>query len=128
MEQETPKASDPREEILGLSTSELAGLTIEDLTGNATAIKMVMHYYKQLVTENNTLKNENNTLETYVIGYEKKKMYAAIGGTILAISNVLVGFGVNLLTSETTWPGIATFIPGLIMIVIGLIYSYKDAG
>ena len=31
--------------ILGLSTSELAGLSVEEVTGNKTAITMVMHYY-----------------------------------------------------------------------------------
>lgn len=115
------------ENILGLSTKELAGLTIEELTGNSTAIKMVMHYYKQLVDENTSLKNENNTLETYVDGYERKKTYSAIGATILAISNILIGFGVNLLTINTSWPGIVTLGSGIILIVLGLYYSYKDA-
>ena len=35
--------------MLGVSTTELAGLSVEELTGNATAIKMMIHYYKQLV-------------------------------------------------------------------------------
>ena len=37
------------ENILGLSTSDLAGLSAEELTDNPTAIKMLLHYYRQLV-------------------------------------------------------------------------------
>jgi hypothetical protein len=39
--------------ILGLSTNELAGLSADELIGNPTAIRMVLHYYAQLVEENN---------------------------------------------------------------------------
>jgi hypothetical protein len=128
MANETSTTPQERENILGLSTSELAGLTVDELTDNKTAITMVMHYYKKLVDENSTLRNENNTLRTYVDGYERKKIYATVGATMLAISNVLIGFGVNLLTTSTTWPGIATIVPGVALIAVGLYFSYKDVG
>jgi hypothetical protein len=56
--------SDQNSSILGLSTSRLAGLSAEELTENPTAIKMLLHYYRQLTDDNTRLKNDNNTLKT----------------------------------------------------------------
>jgi hypothetical protein len=67
------------ENILGLSTNELAGLTVDEVTNNKTAITMIMHYYKQLVDKNNSLRNDNNTLQTYLDSYKRKKTYTSVG-------------------------------------------------
>src|SRR5437016_4709826 len=92
----------PQSTILGLSTAELAGLTAAELTGNETAIKMLLHYYRELLNDNNRLKNESNTLRTYVDAYERNKSNTATGGILLGVSNISVGFGVNLLTGTPT--------------------------
>lgn len=113
------------ESILGLSTSELAGLSVDELTGNKTAITMVMHYYKQLSDQNTSLRNDLNTLKTYVDGYRTVRHDARTGAILLAVSNVGIGFGVNLLTTGTTWPGIATFLPGLTLLFAGLYFSLR---
>lgn len=123
-EEAAPESSD--ETILGLSTSQLAGLTVDELLGNKTAITMMIHYYKQLVSENVSLKNDANTLRTYVDSYERKKTYASIGSILLAVSSVLVGFGVNLLTPSTNWPGIATLMSGVLLVGIGLYFSNRN--
>ena len=115
--------------ILGLSTSELAGLSTDDLTDNPVAIRMVLHYYRQLVGENNSLKNDNNTLKTYVSAYEKKKANAATGAILLSISNISIGFGVNLLSTQQTWPGVCSLIAGLALVAGGIYFSFiKDRG
>jgi hypothetical protein len=111
--------------ILGLSTSELAGVSVEELTGNKTAITMVMHYYKQLSDENTSLRNDLNTLKTYVDGYRAAKKDARTGAILLAVSNVGIGFGVNLLTGGHVWPGAVTFLPGVILLVVGLYFSLR---
>jgi hypothetical protein len=113
-------------QILGFSTSELAGLSVDELTNNKTAITMVMHYYKQLVDENTSLRNDLNTLNSYVNGYRAKKANARIGAILLTVSNVGIGFGVNLLTSSNLWPGLATIIPALGMTGVGLYFSLKE--
>lgn len=112
--------------ILGLSTSELAGVSVDELTGNKTAVTMVMHYYKQMSDENSSLRNDLNTLKTYVDGYRAAKSDARTGAILLAISNISIGFGVNLLTADHTWPGIVTFFPGLAMMVAGLYFSIRE--
>ena len=114
--------------ILGLSTDELAGLSVEELTGNSTAITMLVHYYKQLVDENNRYKNDLNTLKTYVDGYSRKRTNAAVGGIVLAMANVPIGFGVNLLTTgEHVWPGLGCLIPGLVMVIVGLFFAFRES-
>lgn len=63
--------SQQKQDLLGLSTNEFAGLSVEDVIENKTAMIMLMHYYKKLVDDNNALRNEANTLKTYVDGYQR---------------------------------------------------------
>lgn len=114
-------------QILGLSTDELAGLSVDELTGNKTAITMVMHYYKILQDDNVSLRNDLNTAQGYVAGYATKKSNATIGAILLLLANVSIGFGVNLLTSNQLWPGLATFIPGIMMAAGGTYFSTKES-
>lgn len=119
------ETSSDEDSILGLSTNELAGLKVDELLENKTAITMLMHYYKKLVDENNALQNENNTLETYVDGYKKVKQDGGIGSGLLVLSNILIAFGVNLFTNEEYLSGSFVFIPGIIVAAFGLYFSYR---
>lgn len=112
--------------ILGFSTDQLAGLSVDELMSNKTAITMLMHYYKQLVDENVSLRNDANTLKTYVDGYAAKKTNSMVGAVLLVISNVGIGFGINLLTNNSSWPGLATLLPGLAMAGAGLFFSLRE--
>lgn len=112
------------ENILGLSTSDLAGLSVDEITGNKVAITMIMHYYKQLADENTALKNERNTLNTYVKAYETKKSNSATGNILLIISNICIAFGVNLITGGNGWPGFACLIPGLSLGIAGVYFTF----
>ena len=113
--------------ILGLQTDELAGLSAEELTQNQTAIKMLLHYYRQLVDENSSLKNDNNTLKTYVDAYDRQKSNSAVGAILLAVSNISIGFGVNLLSANNTWPGVASLIVGLSLVFTGIYFSFRKS-
>lgn len=127
-ENTSEKQSSPSRDrqILGLSTDELAGLSVDELTGNKTAITMVIHYYRILLDENTSLKNDLNTARTYVEGYTLKKNNSLIGAILLLASNISIGFGVNLLTSNQVWPGLATLIPGIVMALVGVYFSTKE--
>ena len=111
--------------ILGLQTDELAGLSAEELTGNSTAIKMLLHYYRQLVDDNASLKNDNNTLKTYFDAYGRARSNSITGAILLAVSNISVGFGVNLLSIDKTWPGMASLLVGLSLIATGIYFTFK---
>lgn len=119
-------AANRETQILGLSTDQLAGLSIDELTGNKTAITMVIHYYRVLLDENTALKNDRNTLQTYVDSYRTKRTHAAVGAILLLVANVGIGFGVNLLTSHQNWPGLATLIPALCFAISGTYFSLKE--
>lgn len=121
-----PPGSVRDRQILGLSTDELAGLSVDELTGNKTAITMVMHYYKILQDENVSLRNDLNTAQSYVEGYGTKKSNAKTGAVLLLVANVGIGFGVNLLTSQQTWPGLASLVPALCMAIAGVYFSTKE--
>lgn len=115
--------------MLGLSTDELAGLTVDELAGNITAIKMMLHYYRQLVDENGVMRNDINTLRTYMSAYETKRSNSATGAILLAISNIPIGFGVNMLTSESPQPpsGWPSIVIGAALIAAGIYFSFiKD--
>lgn len=127
MSEQENKDKDSR--ILGLSTSELANLSADELNNNPTAIKMLLHYYRQLADDNTRLKNDNNTLKTYLDAYQKKRSNTATGAILLAVSNISIGFGVNLLTGSTpsVGPGISSLIVGVSMIITGIYFTFlKD--
>lgn len=124
--QHSTSAPDGRtDNILGLSTNALAGLSVEKIVGDETAITMLMHYYKQLVDDNNALKNERNTYKTYVDSYRSTKNNVIIGTVLLTLSNIFIGFGVNLITGNHVGEGTAIFIPGVCLALAGLFFSLK---
>ena len=100
-------------QFLGIAASDLTGVSIDELTGNKTAITMLVHYYKQFSEENTSLKTDLTSLQTYVGGFKEKKVNARTGAILLTVSNVLVAFGVNLFTSNNTLAGAFVFVPGL---------------
>ena len=113
--------------FLGLDTEQLAGLSVDELVSNETAIKMVVHYYRQLVDENKSLRNDINTLRTYADAYSKQKSNSATGAILLAISNISIAFGVNLLTADPPGPGWWSIGAGVAMVVAGAYFSFfKD--
>lgn len=119
--------SEREDSILGLSTGDLAGLSVEELESNPTAITMLMHYYKKLVDDNKTLTNEANTLRTYVSAYETQRSNSATGAVLLSVSNISIAFGVNLLTSGSMWPGLASLLAGISIASGGVFFSFfKD--
>lgn len=89
---------------------------------------MLMHYYTVLLGENTTLKNDLNTAKTYVAGYEKKKTNTFMGAALLLLSNVLIAFGINLLTAAGTQgsAGWLLLIAGLLLAAAGTAFSLKD--
>jgi hypothetical protein len=128
MEGTGPSERDKR--ILGLPTDELANLSVEELSGNKTAITMLMHYYRTLLDDNTSLRNDLNTAQTYVSAYQTKKQLAFQGAMLLLASNVCIGFGVNLITgsgSGPTYPGWVLFAVGLGLAIMGTIFAAKEA-
>jgi hypothetical protein len=116
----------PNSHVLGLSTDELAGLSVDELTNNKTAITMLMHYYRVLQDDNASLRNELNSTKTYVNGYVQRGTYSRVAAGLSVASNICIGFAVNQLTSSVIWPGLASLIPGLVLAAVSIYYSLRE--
>lgn len=88
----------PAANPLGFQQGSLAGVTVDELLKNKTALTMLLHYYHQLHDENGSLKNDLNTAKTYVNGYETKKVKTRTGATLQAFATLPIGFSINILT------------------------------
>lgn len=120
------RAEAKKSSILGLETDELAGLSADDLNNNPIAVRMLLHYYRQISDENVALKNTNNTLETYVDAYENQRDDSLVSAVLLALSNILIGFGVNLLTAGNGWPGGVLLVGGVLTLAAGLYFAFRN--
>src|SRR3982751_6586700 len=115
---DTPKPEESvKESFLGVSPGNFSELGIKEIVGNEAAITMVMHYYKQLVDENKTLKNDINTYKTYASAFEKKESNSATSSILLLLSNICIGFGVNLLTQTNPLQA------GWFLLVVGIVMT-----
>jgi hypothetical protein len=116
----------PRSNFLGVSVEELAGLSVQEIVGNETAVKMVMHYYRQLSEENAALKNDLNTATTYVSGYELKRVDVSVGAGLQFVASLFLAFAVNILTGDgKPSPGYLLLVAGLVCQAIGLFFSLR---
>lgn len=113
---------------LGFIQSSLAGVTVDDLLKNKPALTMLLHDHNRLNNENGTLRNELNTANTYVRGYEDTKTRAKTGAIYQAAAAIPTGFSINILTGgndalvTTGWAVLAI---GLFFQVVGLYYAFQ---
>lgn len=115
--------------FLGFAMDDLAGLTVDEIVGDKPAVTMLLHYYKQLTDENTALKNERNTLATYVEGFKQKRVDAQVAAALGFLSSVLVGAGINLLTTDLhASVGYIVLIPGVIAQGFALYFSLRGGG
>lgn len=92
----------PRDGILGLAPEEFADISVDELAKNKTSIKMLLNDYRRVRDEKALLLNERNTLSTYVAGFETARDDAKTSAILMALGNLVIGFGVNLLTADAT--------------------------
>ncbi|WP_409479753.1 hypothetical protein [Pseudobdellovibrio sp. HCB154] len=116
-----------KQHVLGVPTDNIAGLSVDEIYNNKTAVTMLFHYYKQVNDENVGLKNDRNTLQTYVAAYENKKSDSATASFLFLASNVVIAFAVNFITGGHDSIGWVTLIPGVVMSGVGFyLQFFKD--
>lgn len=124
--------------ILGVSTDALQQVSVAELCEDPIAIRMVLHYYRQLQNENVAQKTEINTLKIYVDAFNKKKQNTLVGGPVLLVSNLVCAVSINILTAcATTTPslpviftiiGVGLLVVGLALAVLGgWLTTWKDS-
>lgn len=112
--------------ILGVPIDTLAGLSVEELYQNKTAITMLVHYYKNLLDDNMSIKNQLNTYTSYKQAYAIRRHYTFISALLFLCGNTVTAFGVNILTSASSVSGIATFSSGLLITLLGTFFSFRS--
>lgn len=77
------------------------------------AILFFLRHFASLEAENVQLKTKNETLSTYVTGYNNLKNNSRTSAGLSLLSAVCVGFGVNYLTGDTAESG------GWVLLIMG---------
>ena len=111
--------------FLGFSTDELGDLSFEDIYNNDTAVKMLLHYYKQIEDENESLKTDLTTLQTYAAAYDRKKTNTMAGTIMLSISNISIGLGTSAVMKDNSFPGWCLLLFGVVLILSGIFFSFR---
>ena len=91
------------------------GVTIDEITRNKTALKMLLHNYKKISNENEMLKQDLKRQATFERGLEKKNDDSKIAGFCSLISTIAVGFAINFVTTDVH------SISGWILLIIGIV-------
>ena len=113
---------------LGFQQGSLAGVTVDELLKNKTALTMLLHYYHQLHDENGSLKNDLNTAKTYVNGYQTKKVKTRTGATLQAVATLPIGFSINILTGGNDALAAASWsilLIGVVLQGLGMIFAFS---
>lgn len=113
---------------LGL-TNNLEDITVEQLKNNETAINMLLHNYRKLENENSMLKQDLNRQATIERTLNLKKAYTKIAAIISIFATLLLSFGINFVTSNSTdIKGIIMVILGVFAEIISLYFSFNGEG
>ena len=91
------------------------GVTIDEITTNKTALKMLLHNYQKISNENEMLKQDLERQSTFERGLERKNDDSKIAGILSLISTLAVGFAINFVTTD--WSDIS----GWILLIIGIV-------
>lgn len=124
----TAAPAPPGANPLGFQQGSLAGVTVDELLKNKTALTMLLHYYHQLHDENGSLKNDLNTAKTYVNGYQTKKVKTRTGATLQAVATLPIGFSINILTggnAALASAGWTILLIGIALQGLGMLFAFS---
>lgn len=110
--------------MMGFNSDSIADVRVEEIVNDIAAIKMLVHRIKELIDENISLRSDKNRLETYVYAYDRKKSNAVTSTILIALSNILIGFGINLLTAYNNWPGGVLLGCGVLLTATGMYFTF----
>lgn len=100
-------------------------VSAEEIFDNKTAVKMVLDSHKKIEKENKTLKKELTNLNLTVEETRNQKRNGQIAIVLANIANIMIGFGVNLITGDKVKEGLMVFIPGVILVIMGIYFARK---
>ncbi|MFA5828327.1 MAG: hypothetical protein WC841_03150 [Candidatus Shapirobacteria bacterium] len=115
---------------LGIDPTSLGTIKAKDLTGNRPLASTILTYTKNCESKITQLETENETLKTYANDYQLNK-YKALNSVVLNLfATILIGIGINFITSEHSVPIGKTdyqVVGAIVMMVIGgILYLYSQ--
>ena len=115
---------------LGIDPTSLGTIKAKDLINNKPLANTILTYTKNCETKNSQLETENETLKTYANNYELNKYKAKNSVVLNLFATVLIGIGINFITSDhDIQPNKTDFqlMAGIITLSIGcLLYLYSQ--
>ena len=113
---------------LGL-TDNLEDITVDQIKDNETAINMLLHNYRKLENENSMLKQDLIRQSTIERSLVINKTYTKISAIISVFATLLLSFGINFVTNDSSdIKGIILVILGIIAEIISLYFSFREEG
>lgn len=107
-------------------TNDLSAIKVEDLLNNSVAINMLLHECQKLENENMMLKQDLNRQSTIERTLLVRKTYTKVAAVVSAFSTLLLSFGINFVTSNSSdVKGIILVVLGIIAEIISLYFSFK---
>lgn len=115
---------------LGIDPTSLGTIKAKDLVDNKPLANTILTYTKNCESRISQLETENETLKTYASNYELNKYKAKNSVFLNLFATILIGVGVNFLTSEHNTQLNKTdlqLVAGIIMLIVGgLLYLYSQ--
>ena len=103
------------------------GVTIDEIIENKPALKMLLHNYQKVNTENEMLKQDLERQATFERTLEKKNGDSKIAGILSLISTLAVGFGINFITNNIKdFPGWVVLTIGIILQGMSIYFSVRE--
>lgn len=103
---------------------EVAGISVQELVNNETALKLVIHTFRQTVDDNVALKQQQNFDKSEIAKLNRENRDKTIGTMFTFTSSIPIGFGINILTSNSNPnAGWACLIVGFLLWLGGMILS-----
>ena len=103
------------------------GVTIDEIITNKTALKMLLHNYKKISTENEMLKQDLKRQSTFERGLEKKNDDSKTAGIFSFISTIAVGFAINFVTTDLySLSGWIVLIIGIVLEALSIYFSVRE--
>ena len=114
-----------RKSDLGIEEN-IDGVKIDELLGNKTALKMLLHNYQKIQNENVMLKQDLQRQSTIEKELDRKTDFSKISGIFALFSSVALGFGINFVTNDSgDVKGWIISILGVAFQIISIYYSFR---
>lgn len=108
---------------------EKSKITVKQIVGNKTAVRMLINQNETLLNEKYKLEQDVKRLETFERKVSELKNNSIISSIMSVWRSTLIGFGTNWLTdTSSNTIGIVMFSLGVVCELVGIVFSIDIGG